>query len=91
MLFGFTDRWTKLCKQLALQGVIDEPDVSFTVDDGALPGLEDTVRGLDRREASSGWDYDDTDSTYTGSDSASSSGSSGSSGSGGGGVSGGSH
>ena len=91
VLFGLTDRWTKFCKRLALQGLIDDPDLSFTVDDGALRGLEDTVRGLDRREASSGWDYDDTDSTYTGSDSASSSGSSGSSGSGGGGVSGGSH
>ena len=92
VLFGLTDRWTKFCRQLARQGVIDEPDVSFFLDGGSVDDLNDTVRGIESSSyESSRMSYDESSpSTDTGSDSASSSGSSGGSGGGGGGVGGGS-
>ena len=92
VLFGLTDRWTKFCRQLARQGVIDEPDVRFFLDGGSVDDLNDTVRGIESSsyESSRAGYYESYSTTSTGSDSASSSGSSGSSGGGGGGVGGGS-
>ncbi|WP_297743208.1 DUF2207 domain-containing protein [uncultured Tessaracoccus sp.] len=90
VLFGLTNRWTKFCKQLALDGKIDDPDLGSSLDDGALRDLERTSHRLDRRDRDSRRRYQEMP-INTGSGSASSSGRRGSSGSGGGGVSGGSH
>lgn len=62
VLFGLTERWTKVCRELASAGRIDTPDVTFLslTDPGALPGaissLTSSVQSASTSSSGGGWD-----------------------------------